>query len=188
MKKYILVGIIIMLSIIPYSAFAQRYLPGQMGIQVTGGLLNGDYHFGDWYTGVAYSRYTRSGNHWVYGAEFLNSQYHYKNIDIPINAITAEGGYYLKILSDRRHTFFLSIGFSAIAGYETINWGEKRLSDGSLIENKDKFIYGGAISMEIETYLNDRIVLLLQARERILGGSDINVFTNQIGIGLKYIL
>ena len=42
-------------------------------------------------------------------------------MQIPVEQFTAEGGYYLKFLSDRRKTFFLSLGLSALAGYEVSN-------------------------------------------------------------------
>ena len=101
---------------------------------------------------------------------------------------TAEGGYYLKFLSDRRKTFFLSLGLSALAGYETSNRGDKLLPDGATLLDKDCFIYGGALTLELETYLTDRVVLLINARERMLFGSDIGKFHTQVGMGLKFII
>ena len=73
-------------------------------------------------------------------------------------------------------------------GYETSNWGDKLLYDGATLTSKDAFIYGGAITFEIETYLSDNVVFLLNARERILWGSSIGLFHTQIGAGLKFIL
>ena len=107
---------------------------------------------------------------------------------IPVEQFTAEGGYYLKFLSDRRKTFFLSLGLSALAGYETSNRGDKLLPDGATLLNKDCFIYGGALTLELEAYLTDRIALLVNARERMLFGSDIGKFHTQVGMGLKFII
>ena len=78
------------------------------------------------------------------GGEYLHKKYDYKDMRIPVEQFTAEGGYYLKFLSDRRKTFFLSLGLSALAGYETSNQSEKLLPDGSTLLDKDCFIYGGA--------------------------------------------
>ena len=80
-----------------------------------------------------------------------------------------------------RKTFFLSLGLSALAGYETSNQGDTLL-------DKDCFIYGGALTLELETYLTDRVVLLVNARERMLFGSDIGKFHTQVGMGLKFII
>ncbi|MDR1090636.1 MAG: conjugal transfer protein TraO, partial [Prevotella sp.] len=107
---------------------------------------------------------------------------------IPVAQFTAEGGYYLNILSDASKTFFLSLGGSAVAGYETVNWGDTLLFDGSTLQNRDRFVYGGAITLEVETYLSDRVVLLLTGRERILFGSDVSKFHTQFGIGLRFII
>lgn len=189
MKKYsyfLVAFCCILLSVNEVSA--QRYLPGQTGIQVTGGMTDGDYKLENYHAGIAYSKYTRNGNRWLYGAEFLNTCSSYNSIQIPVNQFTGELGYYINLLSDKRKNFFFSLGVSAIAGYETVNWGDKKLMDGSLITDEDQFIYGGAISFEIESYLTDRIALLLNVKERILWGSDVKQFHNQIGLGIKYIL
>jgi hypothetical protein len=107
---------------------------------------------------------------------------------IPVAQFTAEGGYYLKILSDPSKTFLLSLGGSALAGYETVNWGEKLLPDGATIRNRDTFIYGGAITLEAETYLTDRIVLILTGRQRVLWGNSTGYFHTQFGVGLKFMI
>lgn len=174
-------------------AYAQRCLPGMQGIQVTGGMVDGFYssktkNETGYYFGVAMATYTKNANKWVFGAEFLNRYYPYKETRLPMAQFTAEGGYFLKILSDPSRTFLLSLGGSALAGYETSNWGEKTLYDGSTLRNKDAFIYGGAITLEIETYLTDRVVFLLTGRERILWGNSTGHFHTQFGIGLKYII
>ncbi len=173
-------------------ASAQRYLPGQKGIQLTGGFVDGFKLKNEdkqaFYAAMAFSSYVRSGNRWVFGGEYLQKQYEYKDIFIPVSQITVDGGYYLNFLSNPGKAFFVSIGASAMTGYETINWGKKLLFDGATITSKDNFLYGGAVSFEIETYLSDRLVLLINARERILYGSDISKFHTQVGVGIKIII
>ena len=173
-------------------AHAQRYLPGQKGIQVTGGLVDGftlEKKDGQaFFAGLALSTYTKNGNRWVFGAEYMQKSHEYREKLIPVSQITAEGGYYLNFLSDRSKTFFFSVGLSAMAGYETVNWGKELLFDGATITTKDNFLYGGAVSFEIETFLSDRFALLINARERILFGSEINKFHTQVGIGFKVII
>lgn len=94
----------------------------------------------------------------------------YKEHRIPTAQFTAEGGFYYNFLSDARKIFFVYIGGSALAGYETVNWGDKVLFDGSRLTGKDAFIYDGAVSLEVEAYLADRIALLMNFRERCLWG------------------
>lgn len=118
----------------------------------------------------------------------MQKSYEYKDKLIPLLQITAEGDYYLKFLSDPSRMIFFSVGLSAMTGYETINRGKELLLDGVTITSEDNFLYGGAVSLEIETYLSDRFVLLLNARERVLGGFTVNKFHTHMGIGIKFII
>ena len=180
------------LCLTSFQAHAQRYLPGMKGLQVTAGMTDGVHWNSDtdfaYHIGAAYSVYTKNANRWVIGGEYLHKKYDYKDMQIPVEQFTAEGGYYLKFLSDPTRTVFLSIGSSALAGYETVNWGDRMLYDGSTLLAKDAFVYGGAITLELETYLTDRIVLLANIRERALWGSSLELFTTQFGLGIKFII
>lgn len=173
-------------------AQAQRYLPGQKGFQVTASAVDGfNLKNGDkqaFAVGVAFSNYRNFGDHWVFGAEYLQKKHVYKDILIPTAQFTAEGGYYLNYFASPRKTFLFSIGLSGMAGYETVNWGKELLYDGSTIENKDAILYGGALSLEIEAFLSDRTILLIHGRERLLFGSSINKIHLQMGIGIKFII
>lgn len=193
MKRYIFILTVVLCFAFSGGAYAQRCLPGMRGIQATGGMVDG-FHSKDsrnelgYYFGLSMATYTKNANKWVFGAEFLNRYYPYRTDRIPVSQFTAEGGYYLKFLSDHNKIVLSSLGGSALAGYETSNWGEKKLFDGSTLRNKDKFIYGGAITLEMETYLTDRVVLLLTARERVLWGTSTGHFHTQFGLGLKFII
>lgn len=174
-------------------ANAQRCFPGMRAIQLTTGMTDGFYNHANqnetgYYLGAALSTYTVCGNKWVFGGEYLQKYDPYKDTRIPTSQFTAEGGYYFHVLSDANKFFFLYLGGLALAGYETVNWGEKVLFDGSQLTNKDAFIYGGAISLEVESYLSDRIVLLLNTRERCLWGGSTGHFHTQVGAGIKFIL
>ena len=74
--------------------------------------------------------YTKNGNKWVFGGEYLLKNNPYKDTAIPVAQFTAEGGYYFKILSDARKIVFVYAGASALAGYESVNSdGEIELFD-----------------------------------------------------------
>ena len=173
-------------------AQAQRFLPGQKGIQFTASAVDGfNLKNGDkqaFAVGVAFSNYRHFGDHWVFGAEYLQKKNLYREELIPISQFTAEGGYYLSYFASPRKTFLFSIGMSAMAGYESVNWGKKLLYDGSSIKNKNAFLYGGALSLELEAFLSDRTILLVHARERVLFGSTINKLHLQVGVGIKFII
>ena len=82
------------------AAHAQRYLPKMEGIEIRGGFVDGIENPVNCYVGVGLSTYTKNTNRWVFGAEYLNKRYAYKGTYIPKAQFTAEGGYYLKFLSD----------------------------------------------------------------------------------------
>ena len=193
MKKAVLFIIIALCIAVPDFVSAQRYLPGQRGIHLTAGTVNGlnlnaaseDFAF---HAGVALSAYTRRTDRWLIGMEYLEKRHIYREKGIPQSQFTMEAGYYLKLFSDRRKMFFVSLGASALGGYETVNWNEKLLSDGATVNNADGFLYGGALTLEMETYLSDRIVLLVNVRERLLGGSSVGNLNTQLALGLKFII
>lgn len=193
MKKVIFILSMVMCFVLTDKALAQRCLPGMQGIRFTGGMVDGfhssanrnelGYHFG-----LSLDTYTKNCNRSVFGAEYLQKYHPYKDIRIPTSQFTAEGGYYYTFLSDANKTFLLSLGGFALAGYETNNWGEKLLFDGSTLQSKDAFLYGGAISLELESYLTNRMVLLLNARERCLWGTQTGRFHFEFGAGIKFLI
>ena len=169
MKKYLFLFVtVVSLALFSGRAHAQRYLPGMKGVELRGGFANGSKSPLNYYTGFAVSGYTPKANRWVIGAEYLMKNYGYRNASVPRAQFT--------------------VGGSALAGYETVNWGERMLYDGSRLLAKDAFVYGGAITLELEAYLTDRIVLLAGIRERVLWGSSLDLFTTQFGLGVKFII
>ena len=161
---------------------------GMKGVELRGGFAGSLQSRLTGTKGFAVSGYTKRANHWVAGVEYLLKNYGYRGTSVPRAQFTAEGGYYLKFLSDPVKIFFLSVGGSALVGYETLNWGEKVLYDGSMLSHRDAFVYGGALTLELESYVTDRIVLLAHVRERVLWGSSLGKFTTQFGLGVRFII
>lgn len=190
MRKYIVI-IIASLALFMGQAHAQRCLPKMQGIEVKANMADGfklGGNDGGYSLGAAISTYTKGGNKWVFGGEYLLKNKPYKEKKIPVAQFTAEGGYYLKVLSDARKTLFVYAGASALAGYETVNWGDKVLADGALLRDKDAIIYGGALTLDVEFYVADRIALLANLRERCLWGNSTGHFHTQFGLGVKFII
>lgn len=192
MRKVVFL-IMVSLALLTGQAHAQRCLPKMKGIELRGGMADGFYtsspkNEAGYYFGAALSSYTKSGNKWVYGVEFLQRYKPYRELRLPVSQFTAEGGFYYNFLSDKRKIMFLYIGGSALAGYETVNWGENLLYDGSRLNNKDAFIYGCAATLEMEVYLADRIALTASVRERFLWGGSTGHFHTQYGVGIKFII
>lgn len=124
----------------------------------------------------------------MFGGEYLLKNNPYKETKIPVAQFTTEGGYYFKVLSDARKIVFLYAGASALAGYETVNRGKKVLHDGSTLRDRDAFVYGGALTLDMEIYVADRIALLVNLRERCLWGGDTQKFHTQWGAGIKFVI
>ena len=190
MKKCLFM-IIASLALFTGQAHAQRCLPKMQGIEVKANMADGfklGGNDGGYSLGAILSTYTKGGNKWVFGGEYLLKNNPYKEGKIPVAQFTAEGGYYLKVLSDARKIVFVYAGVSALAGYETVNWGDKVLYDGALLRDKDAFIYGGALTLDVEIYVADRIALLANLRERCLWGNSTGHFHTQFGVGVKFII
>lgn len=191
--KRLLFVVIASLALFTGQAYAQRCLPKMKGIELRGGMVDGFHTKANraetgYYFGAELATYTKGGDKWVFGGEYLLRNYPYRDTHIPMAQFTAEGGFYYNFLSDARKIFFFYIGGSALVGYETVNWGENMLYDGSRLRHKDAFIYGGAVSLEVESYITDRLALLVNVRERILWGGSTGHFHTQFGVGLKVII
>ena len=57
-----------------------------------------------------------------------------------------------------------------------------------MLSHRDAFVYGGALTLELESYVTDRIVLLAHVRERVLWGCSLGKFTTQFGLGVRFII
>ena len=190
MRKYIAM-IIASLALFTGQAHAQRCLPKMQGIEVRANMADGfnlGGNDGGYSLSAALSTYTQGGNKWGVGGEYLLKNKPYKEKKIPVAQFTAEGGYYLKVLSDARKMLFVYAGASALAGYETVNWGDNVLHDGAMLHDKDAFIYGGALTLDVEFYVADRVALLANIRERCLWGNSTGHFHTQFGVGVKFII
>ena len=193
MRKSLFFLFVVSLALFAGQAHAQRCLPKMKGIRLTAGMADGFYSPSSknetgYSFGASLATYTKGGHQWVLGAEYLRRYHPYRERRIPVEQFTGEGGFFSGVLSNGSKTLFLSAGISALAGYETVNGGKKLLFDGSTIRNKDGFIYGGAITLQAETYLTDRLVLQLYGRERCLWGGSMGHFHTQYGVGLKIML
>ena len=65
------------------------------------------------------------------------------------------------------------------------NFYRVMLHDGFTLLAKDAFIYGGAITLELKSYITDRIVLLANVREGVLWGGSLGKFSTQFCLGTK---
>ena len=183
--RYVIFSLLLTLTV---TVQAQRRLHGQQGFQATVGKVDG-FKTNSLHAGAAFSQFTKNGHQWTFGAEYLCKKLPYNNAQwVPVEQFTGEGGYYRTLLSDFTKTFFFTAGISGMAGYELVNRNKPALYDGSTLLSQSRFIFGGAVSFEIETYFSDGIILLTGFRQRIMPASTVNMFHYQLSIGLKFII
>lgn len=182
-----------MLALFSGQAMAQRTLPGMKSVEVKASMVDGFYTGSSrdcgYSLGVYYSVFNGNNAHeWVFGGEYLQTYRPYgEKGRIPIADFTAEAGYNLHLISDYSQTFHLYAGISALAGYETVNWGENLLADGANLKNRDALIYGGAINVQADVYLSDNFALGVNLKERFIFGNDTEHFRFSYGLTAKYI-
>lgn len=174
-------------------AAAQRGLPGQVGIQVGAGVADGflvrrsggEYTFG---AEVAVTRNNANRTFWKFAAGYLRRDYRYLRQLVPQEQYTAQAGYFLPLLHDRRYNLSLAVGAEALIGYETVNRGRRTLEDGATLRNRNAFLYGGAIAAEVSVYFSDRTIFLLSVQQRALAGSTLATFHTFLSLGVRFII
>lgn len=182
----IILAVIILSVIVIHKACAQRYMPNQKFVEYRAGWVDGKS--GNFYNELAFSKYLKKGNRWHVGVNYLQKWYDYDYQYIPLAQFAVEAGYLHSLWKDPSRIFSISVGAGALAGYESINWNQKVLLDGATLQHQDAFIYGGVLGLELEAYITDWLVLLLEMRERMLVGSTVKSLRTQYGMGIKILI
>ncbi|TDQ10180.1 MULTISPECIES: conjugal transfer protein TraO [Bacteroidota] len=184
MKKYIYTVILILIGIT--TSQAQRMLPKQKGLEVNVGALSDDKIGNDYYINIGMTVNGKNGNYQLWALEYTHQYHDYKDLRIPQETYTAEGGYSFFLLGDASKNITLNAAITGVVGYESINRGEAMLYDGARIVSDDNFIYGAGGRLTFETYLSDHFVLVLHGRTKVIWGTDLKQFRPSAGIGLRF--
>ena len=184
MKKYIYTVMLVLAGIT--TSQAQRMLPKQKGLEINTGVLSNDKIGNDYYINIGMTVNGKNGNYQLWALEYTHQYHDYKNLRILQESYTAEGGYSFFLLGDARKNITLNAGITGVVGYENINRGEMMLYDGAKILSEDNFIYGVGGRLTFETYLSDRLVLVLQGRTKVFWGTDLQQFRPSAGVGLRF--
>lgn len=186
MKRIVL--FLVMTVAIAAASHAQRLIPGQRGLQLSIGVPvteNGLFDNGNIIAGMAMTINHKRANHWLFGLEYAKKQFAYRETQIPAETFVFEGGYLLNLFSDAGKNVLLNTGISAVAGYETVNRGEKLLSDGATLLTKDRFVYGGAYHLALDVFATDNLVFFVKGKCNVLWGSDVEMFRPQVSTGIR---
>lgn len=184
MKKYIYMVMLALLGITTVQA--QRMLPKQKSLEIGTGILSNDKIGNDYCFYVGMTINGKHGNYRIWTLEYTHRFHNYKELKIPQEIYTAEGGYSFFLLGDTRKNIALNLGLTGVVGYESINKGETLLYDGAKLLDEDNFIYGAGGRLSLETYLSDRFVIILQGRTKVFWGTDLEQFRPSAGLGLRF--
>lgn len=190
MKKLGLL-ILIVLFIGTIRGFSQRCLSGQWGVELSGGWGDGypvlKKRNLDYFLGLSFFRYARNQNKWMIGIEYVEKTFCYKCNTVPLNQFLLSPGYSYNLFTNRIKSIFFNLTGGLLLGYESINWGQKNFCDGAILKNRNCFVGGGSLGIELESYITNRFLVSLRAREKILINS-VKTFHFQYSIGIKFII
>ena len=180
--------LIVCLVAIAAVTHAQRLIPGQRGLQLSVGVPiteNNLFDDGNFICEMAMTVNHKRANHWLFGLEYGKKNFVYRDTKLPAETFAFEGGYMLNLFSDGGKNLLLNTGITAVAGYETINRGEKLLPDGATLLERDRFLYGGAYHLALDVFATDNLVLFIKGKCNVLWGSDVERFRPQINTGIR---
>lgn len=120
------------------------------------------------------------------GVLLTAANFKYNDGKIPYNDFTLNVGYSKNVFWNYKNTFNVNIGGGALFGYETVNNGDKNLSNGAIIKSKPGFIYGAYLSVDLDYSINDEISVVLKGNEYYHANSSLGEFLPFIGLGVRY--
>lgn len=99
MRKLAFFLFVVMLALFAGQAHAQRCLPKMKGIRLTSGMADGFYSPSSknetgYSFGASLATYTKGGHQWNFGSEYLRRYHPYREIRIPVEQFTGEGGFF----------------------------------------------------------------------------------------------
>ncbi|MBS0027239.1 conjugal transfer protein TraO [Chitinophaga sp. 22321] len=169
-------------------AQAQRHLQRQKGVELSVGRTWGENFLPTpFYLQAGMTVAAKKENYMLWAIDYSRRKQAFEGIEIPVESFSAEGSYNLYVLGDWTRTLSLYVGLGPVAGYEIINESKKVLPMGAVILNEDRFIYGGGIRLSLETYLGNRVVLLVQGKARYVMGTTLERFRPGAGVGIRFI-
>lgn len=184
MRKYIYTLMLLFMAFTVTQA--QRMLPKQKGLEISTGILSNDKIGNDYYINIGMTVSGKNGNYQIWALEYTHQYHDYKDIRIPQETYTFEGGYSFFLLGDNQKNITLNFGITGVVGYENINRDETMLYDGAKILSENNFVYGAGGRLTLEMYLSDRFVLVLQGRTKVLWGTDLEQLRPSAGVGLRF--
>lgn len=187
----------IFLLLFSCTADAQRYLPGQRGLQLTMGFVGGlkeENNHGR-LAGIAWSVYTKDKGHWVIGMDYEKQKSDFGKFN---NRYSSElyllnANYHALLVKTYNHFFFTSINIGTEAGYHYVNGGNKEIRTApdfdTSFSKTGAFIYGLNAGLETELFLSDGAAFILSAKRKLLFNTiDLPKMQTTVSAGIKLII
>lgn len=188
--------VLILILLFSFAAGAQRYLPGQRGLQVTmgfvGGPGKGNNHGA--IAGVAWSVYTKKKAHWVVGLDYEKQKSNFGKFTNRYNSelYLLNANYHALLLKTYNHFFFASVNLGAEGGYHYVNGGNKQVSAPTdfdkMFVKTGAFAYGVNAGVETEIFLSDGVAFIVSAKRKLLFNTiDLPKMQTTVSAGIKLI-
>lgn len=107
------------------------------------------------------------------------------DIKIPYNDFSLNIGFSKNVFYNYQNTVNINLSAGGIFGYETLNKGEKILSNGAIITSEAGFIYGAYAGFELDLALSDQLSLLVKANQFYHANSTLGEFIPFAGLGFR---
>ncbi|MCY0976839.1 conjugal transfer protein TraO [Chryseobacterium sp. CY350] len=159
-------------------------LPKQKGIEISSGKLLSE-NSDNFFLNAGLVVHSKKGNYMLYVLEYSKETVPYRTNDIAIETYFAEAGYIFNMIANNKKSLMFNVTLSAVAGYESLNRGERLLNDGSLLINESSFVYGAEGRLSVEYYLSDRFSVIASSRTKLLWNTSRDPLRASTGIGLR---
>jgi len=143
---------------------------------------------GNFNAGFNFTRYIRNYHYYHFGLNYLQQNYHYNELKVPVRDYMGEGGFMFHLVSSPGKSFLVYGGPCISLGYEEVNDGNKWLPDGAYLEARNRFVYGAGAQLSLEGFITDNVVALAKAKGTFLFGTDLDLFRPSVLIGIRIIM
>lgn len=134
-----------------------------------------------------YNYFTHGDNSIAASILLTDAKYSVGENKIKYNNLTLNLGYSTPLYVTKNRQFGINLGVGAVFGYEIVNDNKNsNLSNGTLILEDSKTVYGGYTGLDIDYLINDRMTVFIKANEYYHANSDLGKFVPFAGLGLRY--
>lgn len=134
-----------------------------------------------------YNYFIQGDNSFAASVLVTDAKYSVQGNKIGYNDFTLNLGYSTPLYSTKNRKFAILLGVGGVVGYEIVNGNKSStLSNGNLILEDSKTIYGAYSGLDIDYLINDRMTVFIKANEYYHANSDLGKFVPFAGLGLRY--